>query len=171
MVTQTERRTATKEAIVSAAIQQYLTAGNIEVSLDTVALEAGVAKATILYHFESRMGLLGAVADRLLEEFLERIGPIEQFDSPLGGIRAYLEQGLEPTASLFTQVSDALTYAGQASITTGLDLLVEALRLGGVTETPVVVAAAMQTMIRQISFGYVDAKGIDRFIMEIAHML
>jgi AcrR family transcriptional regulator len=171
VVTQRERRTATKESIVSAAIRQYLAAGSIEVSLDAVALEAGVAKATILYHFESRIGLLGAVADRLLDAFLERIGPLEEFDSSLDAIRAYLEQGLEPTASLFTQVGDALTYAGQASITTGLGLLIEALRLGGVTHNAVVIAAAMQTMMRQIAFGYVGAEGIDQFMMEISRNL
>lgn len=171
MATQIERRTATKEAIVSAAIREYLAAGDIGVSLDAIALEAGVAKATILYHFESRIGLLGAVADRLLAAFLERIGPFEQFGSPLEGIRAYLEQGLEPTASLFTQVGDALTYAGQGSIASGLGLLVEALRLGGVTENAIVVAAALQTMMRQIAFGYVDAEGIDQFLAEVSKSL
>jgi hypothetical protein len=33
------------------------------------------------------------------------------------------------------------------------------------------VAAAMQTMMRQIAFGYVDAEGIDQFMVEISRTL
>jgi AcrR family transcriptional regulator len=171
MASQIERRTTTRSAIVSAAVHCYLEAGDIDVSLDSIALEAGVAKATIIYHFGSRIGLLLAVADRLLSEFLERLGPFSGFSNPEDAIRAYLEQALAPTARLFSQVGDALTYAGQIGIGLAQELLVESLRQSGVTGCPNVVAAAMQTMVRQIAFGYVDADGIDTFIAEISRAL
>ena len=80
-----------------------------------------MAKATVLYHFESRIGLLVAVAARLYAEIVERLSPLDVHpDVAAAWIRAYLLEGLHPTARIFQQVSDVLSYEGGTGIGRGL---------------------------------------------------
>lgn len=53
---------ATRRAIVDATRQILINGGYRELSLDAVAARAGVVRATVYYHFRSKVGLLEAVA-------------------------------------------------------------------------------------------------------------
>lgn len=53
---------ATRRAIIEAAREILLKGGYSELSLDAVAAQAGVVRATVYYHFGSKVGLLEAVA-------------------------------------------------------------------------------------------------------------
>ena len=167
MATQRERRTATRGAIVDAALALYLERDSIDASLDAVAERAGVAKATVLYHFESRLGLLRAVAARLYGEIIERLSPLESYTDAATWIRAYLREGLHPTARVFQQVSDVLSYEGGTGIGRGLRSIADSIDALGVHEGTLVVAGATLSMMRQVVFGRVDVDGIDEFIAEL----
>jgi AcrR family transcriptional regulator len=167
VATQRERRTATQAAIVDAALALYLEHDSIDPSLEAVAERAGVAKATVLYHFESRLGLLRAVATRLYGEIVERLSPIEAHADAAAWIRAYLLEGLHPTARVFQQVSDVLSYQGGTGIGRGLRSISDSIEALGVHEGTLVVAGATLSMMRQVVFGRVDVDGIDAFIAEL----
>jgi len=58
----TETIDATRNAIVEAARALLVDGGYRELTLDAVAARAGVVRATVYYHFGSKVGLLEAVA-------------------------------------------------------------------------------------------------------------
>src|SRR5438094_7744697 len=62
-----------KAAIVLAAAKRaFLAAGFGAVSMDTIAREAGVSKATVYAHFGSKEELFGAVIERECERYFDR---------------------------------------------------------------------------------------------------
>ena len=68
-----EGRTNSKaESILSAAKRSFLAAGFGAVSMDTIAREAGVSKATVYAHFAGKEELFGAVIDRECERYFAR---------------------------------------------------------------------------------------------------
>ena len=60
------------ESILAAAKRSFLTAGFGAVSMDTIAREAGVSKATVYAHFAGKEELFGAVIDRECERYFAR---------------------------------------------------------------------------------------------------
>src|SRR5215470_2591395 len=65
------------ESILAAAKQSFLAAGFGAVSMDTIAREAGVSKATGYAHFSGKGELFGAVVGRECERYLARFSPSE----------------------------------------------------------------------------------------------
>jgi AcrR family transcriptional regulator len=59
--TRTRRSDATRQLIVGAAARAFAANGYEATSLDVVASEAGITKATIYYHFDSKEALYAAV--------------------------------------------------------------------------------------------------------------
>jgi len=60
------------ESILAAAKRSFLAAGFGAVSMDTIAREAGVSKATVYAHFAGKEELFGAVIDRECERYFAR---------------------------------------------------------------------------------------------------
>src|SRR5256885_15254511 len=60
------------ESILAAAKRAFLAAGFGAVSMDTIAREAGVSKATVYAHFGSKEELFGAVIERECERYFDR---------------------------------------------------------------------------------------------------
>jgi len=60
------------ESILAAAKRTFLAAGFGAVSMDTIAREAGVSKATVYAHFAGKEELFGAVIDRECERYFAR---------------------------------------------------------------------------------------------------
>jgi TetR/AcrR family transcriptional repressor of mexJK operon len=60
------------ESILSAAKRTFLAVGFGAVSMDTIAREAGVSKATVYAHFAGKEELFGAVIDRECERYFAR---------------------------------------------------------------------------------------------------
>jgi AcrR family transcriptional regulator len=168
MATQLERRTETQQAIVDAALELFLEDDDADASLDAVAERAGVAKSTVLYHFDNRVGLLRAVNERLAREMGSRLSPIEQYEDAQAFLRAFLRDGRSPRVRIFHQVGDRLLYAGKGqTIGDGLQSLMGALEMVGLHERTLVVATASMTMLRQVTFGEIDDETIDRFVDEL----
>jgi TetR/AcrR family transcriptional repressor of mexJK operon len=60
------------ESILAAAKRTFLAAGFGAVSMDTIAREAGVSKATVYAHFAGKEALFGAVIGRECERYFAR---------------------------------------------------------------------------------------------------
>jgi AcrR family transcriptional regulator len=91
------------ESVLAAAKRAFLTAGFGAVSMDTIAREAGVSKATVYSHFGSKEELFGAVIERECERYFDRFsaGELDACDvraslTILG--RRFLELILSPDA-------------------------------------------------------------------------
>ncbi len=74
MIERSERNEASSgskaESILAAAKRTFLASGFGAVSMDTIAREAGVSKATVYAHFAGKEELFGAVIGRECERFL-----------------------------------------------------------------------------------------------------
>ena len=67
--TQGEARAGKAEVVLAAAERCFLVRGFGAVSMDAIAREAGVSKATVYAHFADKAALFGAVIARLSERF------------------------------------------------------------------------------------------------------
>ena len=67
------------ESILAAAKRTFLDAGFGAVSMDTIAREAGVSKATVYAHFAGKEELFGAVIERECERYFARF-PVSELD-------------------------------------------------------------------------------------------
>ncbi len=65
------------ESILAAAKRTFLAAGFGAVSMDTIAREAGVSKATVYAHFTGKEDLFGAMVERECERYFARLSPGE----------------------------------------------------------------------------------------------
>ena len=91
------------ESILAAAKRGFLAAGFGAVSMDTIARDAGVSKATVYAHFAGKEELFGAVIERECERYFARFsaGELDPSDARasltvLG--RRFLELLLSPDA-------------------------------------------------------------------------
>ena len=75
------------ESILAAAKRTFLAAGFGAVSMDAIAREAGVSKATVYAHFAGKEDLFGAVIERECERYFSRFSAGEL---DLGDVRASL---------------------------------------------------------------------------------
>jgi AcrR family transcriptional regulator len=168
VATQLERRTETRQAIVDAALSIFLEEDSIEASLDAIADRAGVAKSTVVYHFGGRVGLLEAVANRLYHEMGDRLGPFDRYEDAHAFVRAFLLDAQLPSARIYQQVGDHLLYRVESEgWGRGLQSMIAALEMLGVTDRVVVTAAATLMMARQVTFGHADEAAIDAFAAEV----
>lgn len=98
----TTRSDGTKDTILDAASRCFADQGYEGTSLDTVAQVAGVTKATVYYHFDSKETLFAGTLTRYLAEALARL---EAFEC-IGGtpterlarlIDSHIDDTLEPS--------------------------------------------------------------------------
>src|SRR5262249_2203250 len=91
------------ESILSAAKRAFLAAGFGAVSMDAIAREAGVSKATVYAHFAGREELVAAVIGRECEHYFARFSAGELDPRDVGASlrvlgRRFLELLLSPDA-------------------------------------------------------------------------
>lgn len=95
----TKRSDHTRDAILEAASTAFAEQGYEGTSLDTVALTAGVTKATVYYHFDSKETLYAGLLTRYLADSLDRV---ERLESLGGCARDRLERLID------SQIDDTL---------------------------------------------------------------
>lgn len=71
--TQEERSSATRRAIVDAAIDVLIQHGYTGATYAVIAEKAGVSRGALLHHYASRSDLLLATTDALFDNFVEQI--------------------------------------------------------------------------------------------------
>src|ERR1700737_1651174 len=73
------------ESILAAAKRSFLAAGFGAVSMDAIAREAGVSKATVYAHFAGKEELFGAMIGRECERYFARFSAGELDPGRAGG--------------------------------------------------------------------------------------
>jgi AcrR family transcriptional regulator len=84
--------------ILEAACSIVRTKGAAQITLDAVAIEAGISKGGLMYHFPTKDSLLRAMADAALELFSNRIEEEEAASTEEKGnfITAYIRASFDP---------------------------------------------------------------------------
>ena len=82
----------TSNLIADAAIRVIARDGFDEISVRTVATEAGVAPGTVQHHFGSRDALLVGALNRVMERQLQRIVTLSTRDDPAATLRRSFEE-------------------------------------------------------------------------------
>jgi len=84
------RRTIDREAVLDAAERVVSRAGAARLTLDAVAAEAGISKASVLYDYKTKQTLINAVIERRvavedgrIQGFIDELGPAP--DAPIRG--------------------------------------------------------------------------------------
>ena len=68
-----DKTVSTSERLLSAAQRTFAERGYEAASLDEIAIDCGVRKQTLLYHFPSKQALLSAVIDRTVDELAAQV--------------------------------------------------------------------------------------------------
>lgn len=168
MATQTERRNATRRAILDAAVDAYI-ADDISVALERIAVDAGVTKSTIHYHFGSRDGLWRSVAEYVFGRIEARFARLPDDVDVSTWVRMVLAEQATPRGRLLFAINDELARTGDLIDADPFPYL--ALRLGefGIDAPPAVIAAAMIQYGRQLAFGAIT--DIDDVMADLAEVL
>lgn len=178
MATQSERRDQTRRSVVAAAIKLFDESGDTSASLEDIAALAGVAKSTVVYHFESRIGLLQAVARRIFAEAQQartprQIGPPETSrdtgDDPsqAAWIAALLHSQTDARARVLHSIDDELTAARSLGDADPAPWLTSALASIGLRE-PEIAAMSLLQLSRRIARGLIDPTEIDTIAKRVA---
>lgn len=78
-----DKKTSTKETVLRAAAALFLQNGFQKVSIDDIAKEAGVTKASVYYYFDSKAELFTETMMALMERVRGQIALLLQSDAPL----------------------------------------------------------------------------------------
>lgn len=167
MPKQTERTRATKGSIVDAATTAFVEVGSIDVSLDAIAERAGVAKSTLLYHFDSRTGLLQRVAAELFRDLVGRVEASAGEDLETW-VRQILAEQAESSAVVLHRIGDELLQLGQLNEIDPLVPLTKRFQNGGAGDRSPLLAAAMYHFGREIAYGKRRADDLDDLLGQLA---
>ena len=77
----------TKKLIFEAAIKTFSKSGYNGTTMDEIALEAGVAKGTLYYHFKSKEEIFRFIIKEGLEILADKISDIDNDGSPIDNLR------------------------------------------------------------------------------------
>ena len=108
------RKAETRERILGAALDAFREEG-AGTTLSSVAERAGVAKASVFFHFKTRTDLLAVLAVRLYRESRLRVRRQGEPASAVDYVRAVLVSQRDPDAALLWRISDALVWEAPAT--------------------------------------------------------
>lgn len=94
--TQTERREATRAALITAGRRLFATRGYDNVGTEEIVAAAGVTRGALYHHFDGKRGLFGAVFEAVERDLIESF-PVERLigTDPFGGLAAGTAEFLE----------------------------------------------------------------------------
>lgn len=67
-----------RQAILDAAVQNFLATGYERTTLETVAKDAGVSTATVYKHFSTKRALFGGIMERIWETEVDLVNSVDQ---------------------------------------------------------------------------------------------
>ncbi len=170
MATQTERRNATRRAILESAITAFTT-GDLSVSMEAIAADAGVTKGSVHYHFGSRTGLLRAVAEFVVARLESRIAAASDGVDVRTWIRAVLAEQATPVGAMLFAINDELARTGELTDADPFPYFSLRLAEFDIPSPPPVIAAAMIQYGRQLAFGNTTAASIDDVMADLDPLL
>jgi AcrR family transcriptional regulator len=172
-----QRKAATRQRLLDAATEVFTEGSVMTTPVDAVAAAAGVSKATLFFHFGSRIDLLEEVAVRVYEAGAA-------WRTPQPGLAPFLERYFaaqhQPTTRMLWEIGDLLSAEGRgapnlayAHLTGQLAERLEderivparAISLAGV------LAPAVLLVARRIAFAQADADEVARFHADVDLLL
>lgn len=81
--TQAERRTATRQALVEAAVRRLIAHGFAGATVRDIARESGVSPGAVQYHFKSKEDIAIAALSHVFEEVAVRLAAIDPRDTAI----------------------------------------------------------------------------------------
>jgi AcrR family transcriptional regulator len=168
------QKAETRRRILETATEVFIESGPITASLDVIAERAGVSKASVFFHFGSRVELMAALARHLyLQGFpSERHRPHRT--GLEGFLRAYLRDQRRPEIRLIWQLGDLLA----ADHPEGLDaaywhvvreieerLADAGIEDAGARDRAVVLAPALMLVARRAAFDLATEPEMDDFVV------
>ena len=103
-------RSIDREAVLNAAQAVAARDGAGQLTLESVAIEAGISKASVLYDYKTKQALVKALIERRISRENDRIAKIEQHLGPVpnAAIRAQLSSELQELSDEDRKVTLAL---------------------------------------------------------------
>ena len=103
-----QAKSATRDAIIKAAIDTFMAERSFAITLPTVAERANVTVKTVLRHFGSRDGLVDAATSQIYDEVMaERTPPPDDLAAALGVLIAHYERMGDVVLAMLADDSDA----------------------------------------------------------------
>ena len=82
--TQLERSTATRQALIEAAVRRLIAHGYAGATVRNIARESGVSPGAVQYHFKSKEDIAIAALTHVFEEVARRLAAIDPRDTAIG---------------------------------------------------------------------------------------
>lgn len=185
MITLKERQYQLREtAIVEAMHRLLVQKGYAATSMDDVAAEVGISKATLYLHFKSKKELVLRVVVRQLEEAEASIRLVDQSLPASERIRKTLESGIRRRASLgATQIdevpheihSDPALQRAERRTAKSLDALIREVQQEGAVRTDVSLALIQEFLhnIFEMNFERLikDGASVDELVEQLVDMV
>jgi AcrR family transcriptional regulator len=96
---ETPRQGTTRERLLDAAIEMFAERGYAATGVDALCRRAGVAKTGLYWEFQNKVGLLNAVIDQVVAQWVDEIreasragAPRDRLDSALAAMRARVKE-------------------------------------------------------------------------------
>lgn len=173
------RKAATRANVLQASVKVFTEGSVVNTPLDEVAKEAGVSKATLFFHFGSRIELLEAVAKELFRYGVDTVWqPSQPGLAPF--LHDYLAAQRVPETRLLWEIGDVLTVAGRPGPDFAYDFTMEEIekRLNDEDidgEMRILLArmitAAVLHVARRAAFGLADDEELERLAMDVDAIL
>ena len=120
--TETARQGSTRERLLEAAIEMFAERGYAATGVDALCRRAGVAKTGLYWEFQNKVGLLNAVIDQVVTEWVDDIRdasrgagtPRERLDIALGAMRKRVQERPELFRVLLVVLAERTQIDGEA---------------------------------------------------------
>lgn len=119
---QAEKPRSTRERLLEAAIEMFAERGYAATGVDALCRRAGVAKTGLYWEFQSKVGLLNAVIDQVVAEWVDQIteaaraggSPRERLDAALAAMRKRVSERPELFRVLLVVLAERSQVDGEA---------------------------------------------------------
>jgi AcrR family transcriptional regulator len=116
------RQASTRERLLEAAIEMFAERGYAATGVDALCRRAGVAKTGLYWEFQNKVGLLNAVIDHVVTEWVYQIGeaaraagsPRDRLDVALGALRQRVRERPELFRVLLVVLAERTQVDGEA---------------------------------------------------------
>jgi AcrR family transcriptional regulator len=172
-----QQKAATRDRLLRSAVEVFSEGSVLTTPVDAVAAAAGVSKATLFFHFRSRLELLEQVAGMIYAAGSAwQPGP--------RGLRPFLDRYFDaqvlPETRLLWEIGDLLSVEGRGGPNFAYlhltETLAEHLEEDGfpparARSTAGVLAPAVLLVARRVAFGQADVDEVERFQADVVSLL
>jgi AcrR family transcriptional regulator len=172
-----QQKAETRRRLIAAAVEVFGQGSVTATPVDAVASAAGVSKATLFFHFGSRIDLLEEVAGAVYAR-----GTAWRPRTP--GIEAFLDEYFRaqrlPETRLVWEIGDLLSVEGRGAPSAayrhlmthlGDRLAEDGLPAGSAERLAGILAPAVLMVARRIAYSEADTAEVDRFRADVAALL